>query len=48
VDVAFGGALAPTLAFVAKKTKLSKEERAKLRALLEEIGADDGQGRTPA
>jgi BlaI family penicillinase repressor len=38
VEVAFGGAVAPTLAFVAQESKLSKEERAKLRALLQEIG----------
>jgi BlaI family transcriptional regulator, penicillinase repressor len=41
VDVAFGGAVAPTLAFVAKETKLSKEERAELRALLEALEKGD-------
>jgi BlaI family transcriptional regulator, penicillinase repressor len=34
VDVAFGGAVAPSLAFVARDTKLSKKDRAELRALL--------------
>jgi BlaI family penicillinase repressor len=34
VDVAFGGAVSPTLAFVAKESKLSKQQRAELRALL--------------
>jgi BlaI family penicillinase repressor len=43
VDMAFGGAVAPTLAFVAKETRLSKQERQELRALLRELetGADD-------
>src|SRR3954452_1427358 len=42
VDVAFGGAVAPTLAFVTKETKLSKKERAALRALLDKMeGADE-------
>jgi len=43
VDMAFGGAVAPTLAFVARESKLSKEERADLRALLRELEteADD-------
>ena len=40
VNVAFGGAVAPTLAFVAKEAKLSKEDRAELRALLDELEAD--------
>ena len=48
VDVAFGGATAPTLAFVAKETKLSRRERAELRALLDDLeradgGKDDGR-----
>ena len=43
VDVAFGGATAPTLAFVAKETKLSRRERAELRALLDELEQDDSQ-----
>lgn len=42
VDSAFGGALAPTLAFVAEETKLSPQERAKLRALLDELEDDHG------
>ena len=37
VDVAFGGAAASTLAFVAKQTKLSRAERAELRALLDRM-----------
>ena len=41
VDVAFGGAVAPTLAFVAKETRLSKEQRAELRALLAKLEEDD-------
>ena len=41
VEVAFGGAVAPTLAFVAKESKLSKRERADLRALLERLEGDD-------
>jgi BlaI family penicillinase repressor len=41
VDVAFGGAVAPTLAFVAKETRLSKEQRAELRALLDRVEEDD-------
>ena len=41
VDVAFGGAVAPTLAFVAKETKLYKDERAALRALLDKMEGDD-------
>ena len=43
VDVAFGGATAPTLAFVAKETKLSRRERAELRALLDKLEQDDSQ-----
>jgi BlaI family penicillinase repressor len=42
VDVAFGGAVAPTLAFVAKETRLSKEDREELRALLKQLDAEDG------
>jgi BlaI family penicillinase repressor len=41
VDVAFGGAVAPTLAFVAKESKLTKQERSELRALLDRLEADD-------
>ena len=41
VDVAFGGATAPTLAFVAKETRLSRRERAELRALLDELEQQD-------
>jgi predicted transcriptional regulator len=41
VDVAFGGATAPTLAFVAKETKLSRRERAELRALLDQLEQQD-------
>jgi BlaI family penicillinase repressor len=37
VDMAFGGAVAPTLAFVAKETKLSKQDRLELRALLRQL-----------
>jgi len=44
VDMAFGGAVAPTLAFVAKETRLSKEERQELRALLRQLDAEaDGE-----
>jgi BlaI family penicillinase repressor len=39
VDVAFGGAVAPTLAFVARESKLSRKERAELRALLDRLEA---------
>jgi BlaI family penicillinase repressor len=39
VDVAFGGAVAPTLAFVAREGKLSRQERAELRALLDKLDA---------
>jgi BlaI family transcriptional regulator, penicillinase repressor len=41
VDVAFGGATAPTLAFVAKETKLSRRDRAELRALLDQLEKQD-------
>jgi predicted transcriptional regulator len=41
VDVAFGGAVAPTLAFVARESKLSRKERAELRALLDNMESDD-------
>ena len=42
VDVAFGGAVAPSLAFVAKEAKLSKGERAALKKALDEMeGKDD-------
>jgi BlaI family penicillinase repressor len=37
VDVAFRGAVAPTLAFVARETKLSKKDRSELKALLREL-----------
>jgi BlaI family penicillinase repressor len=40
VDMAFGGAVAPTLAFVAKETKLSKEERQELRSLLRQLESE--------
>jgi hypothetical protein len=43
VDVAFGGALAPTLAFVAREARLSREDRQELRALLRRLDAE-GQG----
>jgi BlaI family penicillinase repressor len=41
VDVAFGGAVAPTLAFVARESKLSKKERAELRSLLDNLEKGD-------
>jgi BlaI family penicillinase repressor len=41
VDVAFGGAVAPTLTFVARETRLSRKERAELRALLDELEKND-------
>jgi predicted transcriptional regulator len=41
VDVAFGGAVAPSLAFVAKESKLTKQERAELRTLLEQLEKGD-------
>ena len=41
VEVAFGGAVAPTLAFVAKESHLSKQQRSELRAILEELENDD-------
>lgn len=41
VDVAFGGAVAPSVAFVAKEAKLSKAERAAMRRALEAIEGDD-------
>jgi BlaI family penicillinase repressor len=41
VDVAFGGAAAPTLAFVARDTKLSRRDRAELRALLDQLEKQD-------
>jgi BlaI family penicillinase repressor len=37
VDVAFKGALAPTVAFVTRESKLSKHDRAELRALLDRL-----------
>src|SRR5690242_17930264 len=40
VDMAFGGAVAPTLAFVARETKLGKAERAELRALLRQLESE--------
>ena len=44
VDMAFGGAVAPTLAFVARETKLSKGDREELRALLRQLDAEgDGE-----
>jgi BlaI family penicillinase repressor len=41
VDVAFKGALAPTLAFVTRDSKLSKKERAELRTILDGLEDDD-------
>jgi BlaI family transcriptional regulator, penicillinase repressor len=41
VDVAFGGAVAPSLAFVAKESKLTKQERAELRSLLDQLEKTD-------
>jgi BlaI family penicillinase repressor len=41
VDVAFGGAMAPSLAFVAKESKLTKKERAELRSLLDQLEKGD-------
>jgi len=40
VDVAFGGAVGPTLAFVAKETKLTRRQRQELQALLDGIEGD--------
>ena len=40
VDTAFGGAVAPTLAFATKDSRLDAEERKALRALLD--GMEDG------
>lgn len=37
VDMAFGGAIAPTLAFVARETRLSKEDRLELKELLRRL-----------
>lgn len=37
VTVAFGGAMAPSLAFVTKETRLTKEQRAELRSLLDAL-----------
>jgi BlaI family transcriptional regulator, penicillinase repressor len=39
VDTAFGGAVAPTLAFVAEESGLGPEEKAALRALLDKVEA---------
>jgi BlaI family penicillinase repressor len=44
VDVAFGGAIAPTLAFAARDTKLSRRDRAELRALLDQLEKQDDAG----
>jgi BlaI family transcriptional regulator, penicillinase repressor len=44
VDMAFGGAVAPTLTFVARETRLSKDDREELKALLRQLeseGADE-------
>jgi len=46
VDMAFGGAVAPSLAFVAKESKLSKEERSELRALLRQLDDKGAEGRS--
>ena len=35
------GAVAPTLAFVARESKLNRRERAELRALLDQLEKDD-------
>ena len=44
VDLAFGGAVAPTLAFVAREARLTREDRDELRALLEGLDAEgDGE-----
>ena len=40
VDVAFGGAVAPSVAFVARESKLSRKERAELRVLLDGLEDD--------
>jgi len=37
VDMAFGGAIAPTLAFVARETRLGKEDRLELKELLRRL-----------
>jgi BlaI family penicillinase repressor len=37
VDVAFGGVTASTLTFVAKEAKLTRKDRAELRALLDQL-----------
>lgn len=42
VDMAFGGALAPTLAFVARDAGLTREDRQELRALLRRLEAEGG------
>jgi BlaI family transcriptional regulator, penicillinase repressor len=41
VDVAFGGAVAPSVAFVAREAKLSKAQRTALREALDRIEGDD-------
>jgi len=41
VDVAFGGAVAPTLAFVAKETRLTRQQRDELRTLLDGMEDDN-------
>lgn len=40
VDVAFGGAVAPSLAFVAKEAKLSRADREKLKKALDDMDDD--------
>jgi len=42
VDMAFGGAVAPTLAFVTREARLSREDRQELRELLRRLDAEDG------
>ena len=42
VEMAFGGAMAPTLAFVAREARLSREDRKELQALLRELEDEAG------
>jgi predicted transcriptional regulator len=41
VDVAFDGAVAPTLAFVAREARLSRQDREALRKMLAEMEDED-------
>ena len=43
VDVAFGGVTASTLTFVTKEAKLTREDRAELRALLDRLDDQEGE-----